>query len=97
MGRNEFGYDLCHRVYLDDPQSAACFAIEHAMDCVVAHTPPFFSTLRWFGDWPRSMIYDYGEPNPELFDDADERRSLIREKRFCYHLADRVFAISRSV
>ncbi len=97
MGRNEFAYDGCHRVYLDDPREAACFAIEHDIDCVVAHTPPFFATLRWLGEWPKSIIYDYGEPPPDLFPDADARRGVLAEKLFCYRLADRVLAISRSV
>jgi GT2 family glycosyltransferase len=97
MGGNEFSYEGCHRVYLDDPASAAVFAIEHDIDCVVAHTPPFFATLRWLGDWPRTVIYDYGEPDPGFFPDFDQRQNIVAEKRFCYHLADRVFAISRSV
>jgi GT2 family glycosyltransferase len=96
-GRNEFIYEGCHRVYLDDPREAACFAFENDVDCIMAHTPPFFSIVRWLGSWPRSIIYDYGEPTPELFPDAAARRDVNAEKRFCYGLADRTFAISRSV
>jgi GT2 family glycosyltransferase/glycosyltransferase involved in cell wall biosynthesis len=97
QGRNEFTYEGCHRVCLEGPQEAACFAFEHDIDCIVAHTPPFFSTVRWLGVWPRSIIYDYGEPNPELFPDTEARRAILTEKQHCYALADRVFAISHSV
>jgi GT2 family glycosyltransferase len=97
LARNEFAYEGCHRVYIDDPREAACFAFEHGIDCVVAHTPPFFSTMRWLGEWPRSVLYDYGEPNPDLFPDAELRRRVLVEKRFCCGLADRVLAISESV
>jgi len=98
LGRNELIYEGCHRVYLDDPQEAACFAFENDIDCIMSHTPPFFAVVRWLGSWPRSIIYDYGEPNPDLFsDDVAARRTVLTDKRFCYRLADRTFAISRSV
>jgi GT2 family glycosyltransferase len=96
-GTNEFSYDGCTRVVLNDPQGAACFAFENNIDCVVAHTPPFFSTFRWLGDRPRSIAYDYGEPMPDLFPDVLQRREQLAEKRFCIAMADRAFAISRSV
>ena len=97
VGTNELSYDGCTRVALNDPRAAACFAFEHDIDCVVAHTPPFYSTFRFLGDWPRSIAYDYGEPMPELFPDVEDRRIQLAEKRFSIAMADRSFAISRSV
>jgi GT2 family glycosyltransferase len=93
----EFAYQGCHRVHLADHLEAAAFAFDNDIDCIVAHTPPFMSTVRWLGTWPRSIIYDYGEPSPEFFLDAEARREMVAEKRFCYPMADRVFAISDSV
>ena len=96
-GRNEFAYEGCQRIYLATAMEAARFAVEHDIDCIIAHTPPFFSVVRWVGDWPRMVLFDHGEPNPELFTDAQERQDIIAEKHFCFNLADRVFAISESV
>jgi GT2 family glycosyltransferase/tetratricopeptide (TPR) repeat protein len=93
----EFIYEGCRRVYLQDPRQAACVAFEQGIDCVVAHTPPFFSITRWLGDGTRSIIYDHGEPTPELFENVEYRAGLISEKRVCYAFADRVFTISRAV
>jgi GT2 family glycosyltransferase len=97
MGKNEFAYEGCQRIYLDDPRVAATFAVEHDIDCVVAHTPPFFSTVRWLGHWPKFMIYDYGEPNPDFFPDAAQRKDVLGEKHFCISCADRTYAISEAV
>jgi glycosyltransferase involved in cell wall biosynthesis len=93
----EMPYDGCRRVVLDSPQEAACFAVESSIDCVIAHTPPFFSTVRWLGEYPRFIFYDYGEPNSEFFPDAEARRSVLVEKEFCRATADRVLAISQAV
>jgi GT2 family glycosyltransferase len=97
MGKNEFAYEGCQRIYLDDPRVAATFAVEHDFDCVVAHTPPFFSTVRWLGHWPKFMIYDYGEPNPDFFPDSAQRKGVLWEKNFCISCADRTYAISEAV
>ena len=58
-------------------------------------TPPFFGIVRLLGDWPRTIIYDYGEPPPELFPDAAGRREVLADKRFAFGIANRVYAISR--
>ena len=73
---------------------AACFAVEHDIDCVIVYTPPFFSIVRWLGDWPRTVLFDYGEPNPQP---SSDETFIIAEKHFCFGLADRVYAISESV
>lgn len=94
---NEFAYEGCQRVELLDAHQAANFAITHGVDCVVMHTPPYFSTLRWLGDACATLVYDYGEPNPDFFPDADARRAVLTEKRLCLPMADRLYAISQSI
>lgn len=90
-------YDGCQLVQLSDPAEAAAYAVAKDMDCVVAHTIPFFSMVRWIGDWPRCILYDYGEPNPSFFPDAELRHLQHVERKFCFGIADRVFAISAAV
>lgn len=90
-------YDGCRRVELHDPMEAAAYAVANDIDVIVAHTPPFFSVVRWVGEWPRCILYDYGEPPAQLFADAEEREAEFAEKRFAFAIADRVFAISAAV
>ena len=93
----EMPYVDCRRVVLDSAEDAACAAVENSVDCIVAHTPPFFSTARWLGGKPRFFVYDYGEPNPQFFPDAEARLGVLAEKAFCSVIADRWLAISPSV
>jgi glycosyltransferase involved in cell wall biosynthesis len=90
-------YEGCRRVELHDPMEAAAYAVANDVDLIVAHTPPFFSVVRWVGDWPRCILYDYGEPPAQLFADAEERAAELAEKRFAFGIGDRVFAISSAV
>ena len=96
IGRREFRYGGCVRIYLDNHVEAADFAVRNDVDCVVIHTPPFFRIVRLLGDWPRTIIYDYGEP-PELFPDAAARREVLADNHFAFGMANRVYAISGSV
>jgi GT2 family glycosyltransferase len=96
-GKREFSYPGCRRIYLDRAADAASFAVESGIDCILAETPPFFSVVRWLGDWPRTMFLDHGEPPAELFPDAQERRSIAFEKETCFAMASKVFTISSSV
>jgi GT2 family glycosyltransferase len=90
-------YEGCRLAYLNDPAEAAAYAVAKDIDCVVAHTAPFFSVVRSLGDWPRVILYDYGEPNPSFFADSEARHRQHVERQFCFGIADRVFAISPSV
>jgi GT2 family glycosyltransferase len=96
-GKKEFEFAGCRRVYLVGPAEAAVFAVEQGIDCIVAGTPPFFSLVRWLGDWPRTLFLDYGEPPAHFFPDADARRGVDAEKQLCFAMASKVFAISASV
>lgn len=94
---NDFPYDGCSFIEVHAPESAALIALQYRVDCVVAHTPPFYSTVRWLGsDFP-FIAYDYGEPPPTWFDDANERREVNEEKKASLSMADRAFAISYAI
>jgi GT2 family glycosyltransferase len=90
-------YQGCELVRLNDPADAAAFAVAKDIDLVIAHTPPFYSVVRWLGDWPRCILYDYGEPPIDWFDDVKERRIVRNEKRLSFSLAEQAFAISDAV
>lgn len=96
-GAKDFAYPGCERVFVDGPQQAAILAFQKGVDVVVMHTPPFYSTVRWLGASIKTLAYDYGEPNPEFFPDAQERKLQLQEKAFCLEMADRLFAISDAV
>lgn len=93
---NDFTYSGCRRAVLDTPQEAAIYAMAHGVDCLIMHTPPFFSTMRWLGDGIKTFVYDHGEPPPELFPDARERRAWLAEKDFCLEMADALWANSQA-
>jgi glycosyltransferase involved in cell wall biosynthesis len=96
-GENEAPYDGCQRVFLTDPAEAASFAVQQGIDCVVVETPPFFSVVRWLGEWPRTLFIDHGEPPAEFFPDGDARHQVAAEKRLCFAMSSRVTAISAAV
>ena len=94
---NDFPYEGCRFLEVHDPEAAALAALLYRVDCVVAHTPPFFSTVRWLGsDFP-FMAYDYGEPPADWFDDAVIRHEVAREKETSFAMADCVYAISQAI
>jgi GT2 family glycosyltransferase len=97
LGAREFAYENCQRVYLNEPKEAAIFATQYNMDCVVMHTPPFYSAARWLGSSVKTIAYDYGEPDPDFFPDAHERRNQLFEKALCLEMADEIHAISEAV
>jgi GT2 family glycosyltransferase len=97
LSAREFPYTDCQRVYLDGPKEAATFAMQYGIDCVVMHTPPFYSTVRWLGTGVKTIAYDYGEPDPDFFPEADERRNQLFEKAFCLEMTDEIYAISDAV
>lgn len=93
---NDFVYAGCRRVVLDTPHEAAMYAVKHGVDCVIMHTPPFFSTMRWLGNSIKTLVYDHGEPPPDLFPDAEVRRLQLIEKSFCLEMADALYANSQA-
>ncbi len=97
MQANEVGYRGCQRVYLDSPPEAQSFAFEADVDCVIAHTMPYFSMFRTMGGFPRRVIFDHGEPPPALFPDRKDRENIDAEKQFCYRFTELVLTNTRTV
>lgn len=86
-------YPGCRSVVLGGAAKAAGFAVAEGVDCIIAHTPPFFSVARYLGRRPLFYIHDHGASPAEarLGEDA------AWEKRFYVPFADRVFATSETV
>ncbi|KAG8150524.1 glycosyltransferase [Burkholderia catarinensis] len=97
LGANDFEYPGCKKVDVRDPRSAATIAVEMGVDVIVAHTPPFFDVARWTGNIPPVIAYDYGEPPPNLFPDADARQDILDQKALSLGICAKVFAISNAV
>jgi GT2 family glycosyltransferase len=93
---SDFAYPGCRRAILDSPQQAAIYAVQHGVDCVIMHTPPYYSTMRWLGTQIKTLAYDHGEPPPELFPDAEARNAELDEKAFCLEMADALYANSEA-
>ncbi|GJE60043.1 glycosyltransferase [Methylobacterium trifolii] len=96
-GPGDITYRGCTRVPLRQPDELAAYAVSEAMDCVVAHTPPYFSLARYLGQRPLLYVYDHGEPFPHLFDSREEREDVDWEKRMCVAGVKRVFTISQAI
>ena len=93
----EIDYPRCQRIDLWTAEAASIFAVDEAVDAVIAHTDPFFSMARFLGETPPLYFTDHGEPPPHLFADWREREALDWEKRSCAPMARRVFAISDTI
>lgn len=94
---NDFTYPGCERVEVNDPLSAATLAANRSVDLIIVHTPPFFSVARSTGAHPPVLAYDYGEPLPDWFPDAEGRRAILVEKDQSLMMASAVFTISDAV
>jgi len=94
---NDFPYPSCERVEIHDSQSAATLAAIRSVDLIIAHTPPFFNVACWTGAYPPVLAYDYGEPPPDWFPDAEGRRSILAQKDQALMMATAVFTISDAV
>jgi GT2 family glycosyltransferase len=96
-GGVEFTFEGCRRIYVSTPQTAAGIAVREHVDCIVVHTPPFYSVTRFLGAAPLVYFFDAGEPPPELFPDRVGRENVNWEKRFCAAVARRIFSISQTI
>jgi GT2 family glycosyltransferase len=94
---NEVDYIGCRRVELATAEMAADFAIVNRIDCIIAHTPPFFGITQLLPKSMKTIIYDYGEPPVELFANAKERELVNLEKRASLFFATRVLTISKAI
>ncbi len=77
--------------------AAVALAAKIGADVVMVHTPPFYAVFRYLPAHIAGIAYDHGEPPPELFPDAVERRLVNGDKYAAMRHADRVLAISDAV
>ena len=80
-----------------DPVTAAQLAADLDVDVVMAHTPPCYGVFRTLPTHIAGIAYDYGEPPPDLFPDALERRLVLGDKHLSMRYADALLAISDAV
>lgn len=82
-----------------DADAVADFAIDHGASVIIAHGSPYFEVLPQLSDRFRTIVYEYGDPTPELFaDDALQRRRGVEWKhRHLYPKVATVAAISEFV
>jgi glycosyltransferase involved in cell wall biosynthesis len=67
-------------------------------DIVCAHTSPYFEVLTEYRHFAKTLIYEHGDPTPELFEfDGRERSQIIENKKRAYREADGVIAISEFI
>ncbi len=97
VAHDDYPIEGTHRAVIHHVEEAAKFAIEHSIDCIVAHTMPFMLVPRLLGSWPKTIIYDHGEPPPDWFPDAEERRAQDSDRAFAHCIADLVLANSDSI
>jgi glycosyltransferase involved in cell wall biosynthesis len=97
VSAHDFSYPGCTRITLSTPMEAAEFANRHGIDTVIMHTPPFYTAVRWLQTGINTVAYDYGEPDPAFFPEADMRRAIITEKNSSISLAHQIYAISNAV
>lgn len=90
-------YKGCSRVAVESSIEALRYALEQDIDIVLPHTPPFFSVSRGVGPYPVVAAYDYGEPPPYLFSDAQDRWDTLQEKIISLSMSHRIYGISKSV
>lgn len=99
LGTNEIIFDRCHRAVFSSASEAAVYAYKNDIPIVVSHTPPFFRITDYMGSHTAVICYDYGEPNPKLFDASTTKylENVNRDKLLAFSLASKVVAISQAV
>ncbi|MET0428521.1 MAG: glycosyltransferase [Microvirga sp.] len=96
-GKRDITYTGCTRVPLGLVTKLAEYAVRDGMDCILIHTPPYFTLTRYLAKRPLVYFYDHGEPTPSLFAEREAREEIDWEKRACAPGAARVFTISQAI
>ena len=73
--------------------------VENQITHVVAHTSPFFELIPGIDKGCVRMVWEHGDPTPELFPfDGQERKNIADQKRhLVYPAVDKVIAISEFI
>ncbi|MHB8129608.1 MAG: glycosyltransferase [Mobilitalea sp.] len=94
---NEIVYENCTRVFLNTAQQAADFAYSENINCIIIHTPPFYSITYYVPKSVKTLVYDSGEPPVGYFQDSLEREAVNVNKKAAFYLADKIISISSAV
>ena len=95
-----FFTDDCHIVKMDaDPNAIGKYIVKHNIDCVIAHTTPYFELLPQINEKVVKWAWEHGDPTPSLFPGEEvERASIAANKlRYVYPNVDRVVVISKFI
>lgn len=97
VSSNDFKYPGCERIEVFEPIEAIVMAAKLGVDVIIPQTPPFFGVSKWVGNYPKVICYDYGEPPPEMFPDAEQRREVLHDKDVSLQMSHYVYAISDAI
>ena len=100
MDLDSFYTDDCHILKMDaDSYVIGKYIAEHNIDCVIAHTTPYFELLPQINEEVIKWAWEHGDPTPSLFPhDEVERANIAANKlKYVYPNVDRVIAISRFI
>jgi len=100
MEFDSFYTDDCHIIKMDaDPYVIGKYIAKHNIDCVIAHTTPYFELLPQINEEVIKWAWEHGDPTPSLFPhDQVERASITANKlKYVYPNIDRVIAISKFI
>ncbi len=90
-------YEGCKLVQLKHSAEAAVYAVENDVDCIMALTDPYFSVVRWIGNWPSCVLCDYDYLDSSFYSNSEEWRRREAARKFYFGIADHAFAISSAV
>ncbi len=80
----------------DDITDINTYCQDHAIDVIVAQTSPYFEKMPILDHWYRTMVYEHGDPTPELIahERYPRRRGTQYKTQHVYPYVSRVVAIS---
>lgn len=100
METDDFFSADCHIVKMDaDPNAIGKYIVDHDIDCVIAHTTPYFELLPKISVKVVKWAWEHGDPTPSLFPGETEVRTqiIVNKLRYVYPNVDRVIAISNFI
>lgn len=96
---DDYYSDVAPQRVAPDPGAVRDFASNHGAAVIIGHGSPYFEVLPAVTGPFHTIVYEYGDPNPELFDSqaAARRGSAGFKRRHVYPNVSRVAAISRFI
>lgn len=83
----------------DDITDIVTYCKSHDIDVLVAETSPYFEKLPILDHWYRTVVYEHGDPSPELIahERYPRRRGTQHKRHHVYPYVSRVLAISEFI